>query len=240
LASKHIDIITSQNVVITYDLADFGNRFLSNIIDLGLIYLFNYLRQILVLAGIGEFFMVENIMLIWIYHLTIITFFKGRTVGMRALGLRIMKPMGGEVAFSDLFLRWIVRPLDITFTVGALGSFLMLGSEKRQRLGDMLAGTVVVRSKQSVHFSLADILSFHNKNTNSPIKYPMVRHFQETDMLFIKNLLQNQAGYSSRVHYEAIIDCALHMGKILQLESQPADNKAFLQQIVNDYIVLTR
>lgn len=241
LASKTIDILTSQNVVITYDLATVGNRFISNGLDLGLVYLLNLLRHSIGLgSGISESFFAECIILVWLYHLLIVIFFNGRSVGMRVTGIHVLKPGGGNVEFADLFLRWIVRPLDITFTVCALGVFLMLGSEKRQRLGDMLAGTAVVRNKHQIHFSLSDILAFHEKSDVQSVKYPAVKHLAEQDMLMVKNLLNNEAGYSLQVHRDLLYECRERMAELLGLTDTDEDPQYFLQSLVNDYIVLTR
>lgn len=179
-------------------------------------------------------------MYIWLYHLAFVVFFGGKTLGMRLTHIRIQKPDGTAVDFSELFLRWIMRPLDITLSVGALGVFLMLGSEKRQRLGDIFAGTVVIKEQAQLHFSLTDILRMHQKAPNTEVKYPLVKHLTEQDMLLVKNLLQNVSGHASQVHHNAIVDCAFKIGTLLQLQDRPNDHRGFLQQVVNDYISLTR
>jgi uncharacterized RDD family membrane protein YckC len=228
-------------VVITYELASVLNRLISNGIDLIGVYLINYIRHLADGSIIDpRSFVVEGIFLIWFYHLLVAIFFRGKTIGMRAMGLQPIKPAGGNVEFSDLFLRWITRPLDITLTCCALAVFLMLGSEKRQRLGDMLAGTVIVRKKHSIHFGLNDILAFHEKATTENIRYPEVRHMAESDMLLIKNLLHNQGSYSNSVHESAMAQCSARMADLLGLDYPPSDHKGFLQTLVNDYIILTR
>jgi len=227
--------------VITYELATVANRMVSNLLDTILVYVINFL-----VAQFGDgysnpgYYMLSSIGFVWLYHLIVAIFFRGITAGMRATGLKPMKPGGGNVEFSDLFLRWVTRPLDITLSFGALGIFLMLGSEKRQRLGDMLAGTVIVHKRHSMHFSLRDIISFHEKTHTEDVKYPGVKYVKESDMLLIKNLLYNQAGYNRQTQEMALQECAGKMTELLNLDIQPADNRGFLQQLVNDYIVLTR
>lgn len=191
-------------------------------------------------SGFGPNYFLENIGLIWLYHLIFVVFFRGHTLGMRIVHIRIQKPDGSPVVFSELFLRWIMRPLDITLSVGALGLFMMMGSEKRQRLGDVYAGTVVVKERPQLHFSLSDIERMHANKPTDEIKYPMARHLKEEDMLLVKNLIQNTSGHSSEVHYSAIVDCAFAIGSLLRIENRSANHKEFLQQVVNDYIQLTR
>ncbi len=240
MAIRNIDILTSQNVVISYELATLGNRLSSNFIDLLVVYGINFIRTELADGGLNPSFMFLSILFIWAYHLVFAIFFRGNTLGMRAVGIKVMRPGGGNVEFSDLFLRWITRPLDITLSSGALAIFLILGSEKRQRLGDMLAGTVVVHKKHSMHFSLKDILMFHEKTNTEGVQYPGVRHIRESDMLVIKNLLNNQNDYSFAVHKKAMEACSDRMAELLGLDTKPQNTQVFLQTLVNDYIILTR
>ena len=239
MAQKTIDIITSQQVVVTYELAGLGSRFLSNAIDIFVVYSFNAILQIVLQQGLGDLFLIQSIGMVWFYHLVFVLFFRGNTLGMRALKLSIVKPSGGEVSFDELFTRWIFRPIDITLTLVVLGSFLMLGADKSQRLGDILAGTVVVRNKQTLSFEFQDILKFHQQSSDTVVKYPKVRHFSEADMLMVKNILQNQAGYFRDAHIDAMYACATRMAELMQVE-MPADKQGFLQQLIQDYVAITR
>lgn len=227
-------------MLLSYELASVANRLSSNIIDLAIVYILNLLRIIVFSSGFPATYFVENIALIWLYHLVIVVFFRGLTPGMRIVHIRIQKPDGSPVVFSELFLRWIMRPLDITLSVCALGLFMMMGSEKRQRLGDVYAGTVVVKEKPQLHFSFTDILRMHTSKPMEQVQYPMARHLKEEDMLLVKNLIQNSSGHSSDVHYAAIVDCAFTIGTLLGVENRSSNHREFLQQVVNDYIQLTR
>jgi uncharacterized RDD family membrane protein YckC len=239
MAQKTIDITTSQQVVVTYELAGLGNRLLSNCIDIFIVYALNLIVLAVMQEGLSDLFLIQSIGLVWFYHLVFVLFFRGNTLGMRTMKLHIVKPSGGEVAFDELFTRWIFRPIDVTLTLGVLGSFLMLGTDKSQRLGDILAGTVVVRNKQTVNFDFEDIMKFHQQSSETAIKYPKVRHFSDSDMLFVKNTLQNQAGYFRDAHIDAVHACAMRMADLLQIEV-PADKQGFLQQLIQDYVALTR
>jgi uncharacterized RDD family membrane protein YckC len=242
LASKTIEISTALNVTVTYELGTVLQRVLAGLLDSVFVWVFNLLRWLIwppntidpaYIIGMGLFF-------IWVYQLFIIVFFKGRSAGMRIMGIRIMGLDGKNLEFSDYFLRWIMRPIDITISFCAVGIFSMLSTEKRQRLGDILAGTAVVKQKPISHFTLKDILSFHQNTGTAAVKYPQVRFVDEANMLFVKNLLQNQAGYSLEVHKNALDMAADNLCKLLQLDEKPFDARSFLNQLVNDYIVLTR
>jgi uncharacterized RDD family membrane protein YckC len=74
----------------------------------------------------------------------------GQTFAMKWFGLRVISKGGGQATMTQLFIRWISLLLDSApwmwpFT-GLLGLIVMLCSRHRQRIGDHLARTLVVRT----------------------------------------------------------------------------------------------
>jgi uncharacterized RDD family membrane protein YckC len=102
-------------------------------------------------------FMVAWFLLDWGYFIFFETIWSGQTLGKRALGLRVIQESGVRIGFLHAALRNLARPFDRLpamlfglagpgfYAVGGLCAFL---SESHQRLGDMLAGTVVVRERR--------------------------------------------------------------------------------------------
>jgi len=77
---------------------------------------------------------------------------QGQTLGMKLLGLRVIS-MGGDPAnLAQLFIRWICLIFDaIPYTwpfTGLVGFVVILSSRHRQRIGDHLARTLVVSTRQ--------------------------------------------------------------------------------------------
>lgn len=68
----------------------------------------------------------------------------GRTLGMRLLGIKVVRAEGGEPSMAQHFVRWILLLVDGLFA-GLVGLIVILASDRRQRVGDMAAGTLVVR-----------------------------------------------------------------------------------------------
>ncbi|MFJ5991353.1 RDD family protein [Lentzea sp. NPDC092896] len=68
----------------------------------------------------------------------------GSTPAMRWLGIRITTLRGGEPSLRDYFVRWLLMVVDGLF-MGLVGAVLIAVTPRHQRLGDMVAGTVVVR-----------------------------------------------------------------------------------------------
>lgn len=76
-------------------------------------------------------------------------FWKGQTVGKWMLGLRVMDMTGLELQFSQVVIRNLLRIFDQLPACGLVGGVTMLASKHRQRLGDLAAGTAVVRDRRS-------------------------------------------------------------------------------------------
>lgn len=69
----------------------------------------------------------------------------GKTVGKRLLGIRVVPIDGGPLGFGAVLTRNLLAGIDAAFFY-LVGLTAMATSPHRQRLGDRVAGTVVVRS----------------------------------------------------------------------------------------------
>lgn len=84
----------------------------------------------------------------WGYAIVLEGLWSGQTVGKRLFGLRVIQESGVRVGWLQAFLRNLARPVDrlpIFYLVGGLSA---LFTPSQQRLGDLLAGTVVVRERR--------------------------------------------------------------------------------------------
>lgn len=74
----------------------------------------------------------------------------GKTLGKLIAGIRVTDVNGGKASFNQALIRNILRLVDgLLFYI--VGIVLILRSDRRQRLGDRVAGTVVVRSHKAGH-----------------------------------------------------------------------------------------
>ena len=71
----------------------------------------------------------------------------GQTVGKRVLGLRVSARDGSEPSAGQVAARTALRLVDILPALYLLGFIVMLVSSAHQRIGDLAAGTVVLRSE---------------------------------------------------------------------------------------------
>jgi len=82
----------------------------------------------------------------FIYWVSIPYAYGGQTFGMRLLRLRVISKDGVKASMAQLFLRGIFLIVD-TFIFGLVGLITMASSRYRQRVGDHVAGTIVVSAE---------------------------------------------------------------------------------------------
>jgi uncharacterized RDD family membrane protein YckC len=73
---------------------------------------------------------------------------QGQTAGKRMLGIRVMDRDGLPIHFSQIVVRNLLRPVDMLPAFYLVGGLVALGSRYGQRVGDLAANTVVVRTRQ--------------------------------------------------------------------------------------------
>lgn len=96
------------------------------------------------------FFLVE-----WGYYIVFETLWNGQSPGKRALSLRVVKQTGVPIGFVDSLLRNLVRAADWLPIGGCVGAIVSGLDPKFRRLGDLVAGTVVVGEERTALAALA-------------------------------------------------------------------------------------
>jgi uncharacterized RDD family membrane protein YckC len=89
-------------------------------------------------------FIFLNFLLSILYAILLEWFWHGQTLGKRLLRLRVMDARGRQLTFSQIVVRNLLRVLDSFPTFYLLGGAVAFFSQRGQRLGDMVADTVVV------------------------------------------------------------------------------------------------
>ena len=89
------------------------------------------------------------------YSLLCEVFNNGQSVGKRLMHLRVVQIDGSEPTIGSYLLRWLLYPVDVGFS-GGIGLVCALVTKNRQRLGDLAAGTMVIKERdyRRLHVSL--------------------------------------------------------------------------------------
>jgi uncharacterized RDD family membrane protein YckC len=244
---KTIEITTTQNVTIEYELAALHERIRAWVLDL-VIFMFGWgILSQLIRGILGSFSEVASIILVilgfsgfFLYHIIFEIWNLGQTPGKKALSIKVVRLDGNDPEWGDVVLRAFLHLVDSLFCLGAIGSVLIKTTGKSQRFGDMAANTTVIKLFNSrFEFRLEDILSISSLQNYTPV-FPQVRKLTEHDMLFIKNVLSRHAMYPNQAHHEVVEDLVTHLMPILGIDKRPDNRLEFLKTLLRDYIVLTR
>ncbi|HVM64798.1 MAG TPA: RDD family protein [Acidimicrobiales bacterium] len=147
-------IVTPEAVVLSFDTAGVGSRIIAMAIDLaiqgaaallvvGAAALFGATRLGLAGVYVGLFLVVFG------YPIGLETLWRGRTVGKAVMGLRVVTVEGAPIRFRHALVRGALGLIDFWFTSGAAAVLCVLGTKRNQRLGDIAAGTLVLRERSS-------------------------------------------------------------------------------------------
>jgi uncharacterized RDD family membrane protein YckC len=191
-----IAITTTQNIELEYDLASLGERIVARILD-GLI-LVAYLLMILAIIGFSNVggFITENVWIVFalalpyiFYDLVSEMLLNGQSVGKKVMGIKVISLDGGQASTSQYLIRWLFRLIDFTFSSSLLALIMVAATEKRQRLGDKVANTTLVKTKPRSSFQ--QTLFTPTAETNYVVSYPEVVNLRDSDMQLVKEVLIN-------------------------------------------------
>jgi len=244
---KQIEITTAQKVTIQYELATLRDRILAYIVDMIILVITLILLGILVSLVAYESSEMMTILYVMVlapvfllYTLVFELVMNGRTPGKKALGIKVVKLTGGIPSFDDLLVRWVFRWLDIYTGLGAIAALLISAGDKSQRLGGLLSNTAVIKFKSSYGVRLSDIERMYESFEQYEPIYPGVTAFTDDEMLLVKKLLKRNSFKSNDAHTNLVQDTAAAIGRKLAIEDIPRNKVSFLQQVLRDYVMLTR
>lgn len=245
---KTISFSTAQFVTIDYELAPTIYRVLASVIDYAALLIYTLIMGMIISTNAFELeikgITVLGILLIYLpymFYSPIIEYLtNGRSLGKLALGIRVVKADGEPAGLREYFIRWIFRVIDIW--IGGLGFLAILlssTSERRQRLGDVMADTVLIKIRDNQRYSLQDILNIKSSD-NHTVNYPAVTRFSDEDMLFLKNVILRVTKYPNEDNKKLAIDLANETSRLIGLPEVPQKKMEFLRTVLQDYVVLTR
>jgi len=104
------------------------------------------------------------------YPIALEWMWRGQTVGKRIFGLRVMDAGGRRLSFGQIALRNLLRFVDVLPLLYLAGGAALVLSKRCQRLGDMVADTVVVRQRKLVLPVMP--VSSGMQQFNSLLEYP--------------------------------------------------------------------
>ncbi|HZJ44114.1 MAG TPA: RDD family protein [Pyrinomonadaceae bacterium] len=186
LATEETLIIeTPERVPLHFALASIGNRFLACAIDHAL-QVFAIALVAVAFLIVADFSRLEGVMATapkWVYAVMILVLFlifsgyfaffewawRGQTPGKRWMKLRVIREDGRPITFWEAAVRNLLRSFDMLptmfYSIGLISVFV---TNRDQRIGDLVAGTVVVRERETEAPEFANVFA-------SPVSDPALR-----------------------------------------------------------------
>jgi len=178
-------IETPERVPLHFALASIGNRFIACAIDhtIQIVLLFSLVIIFMIIEGFSDFGNRLTSAPKWVIALLVIFVFvlmsgyfalfewiwNGQTPGKRWLKLRVIREDGRPIGFFEAMVRNLLRNFDIMpspfYSIGLISVF---ATERDQRVGDLVAGTVVVREREAEAPEFAEVFA-------SPVSDPALR-----------------------------------------------------------------
>ena len=198
---------------------------------------------------------------IMFYHFVLEITMNGQSIGKKILGLRVVDEFGGKPSFSQFIIRWLLRLSDVWIVIllfyiislMANGGFdnvqtvlivlfglgflvtdivLVVSSKKGQRIGDILAKTILIRT--NTKGNIEDTVFVEVADSYVP-SFPQIMQLSDKDINAIKSILETARKKGDFNMAEA----ASHKIKAhLRIESSmsPFD---FLEVLLKDYNYLS-
>ena len=153
VAVGRLEIETPDHVVLRYTLAGVGNRGYAALVDFGIAGILLVGLEVAYSAigspgfiTYGGFIQLFLFVLVWCYFIATEWLWNGQTLGKRLFGLRVITEDGSPARFVACFVRNLIRVVDFLPSLYGLGFVMIVFSKRSQRLGDLAAGTFVVRA----------------------------------------------------------------------------------------------
>jgi len=194
---RTINFETSQNVLIEYELAGLSDRVLAATIDSAILLAY-YIIYITILVStiqgasiVEEGFYIMYIILLLpalFYHLICEIFFQGQSIGKRQMGIKVAKGDGGSVSIGAYLIRWVMRLVEIAMFFGSLALLFIIISPMGQRLGDLMAGTVVIKVGKKEKLTFLKVPK--EPPADYRVSFPQVAVLRDTELELVRESLK--------------------------------------------------
>lgn len=249
-----VKITTSQNIDIDYEMAGLGDRIVARIIDYAIFYAV-FIACIMVYTGIQAgspiarragsnpfesltFIITMGIWfgLVVFYDLICELFLNGQSIGKRAAKIKVISLTGARPGVGQYLLRWIFRIVDFGLTGGTCAICCVAFSDNKQRVGDMVAGTTLIRTSLKNKF---EDLVFRPTPEDYVPTYTEVSQLTDRDITLIHDVIRN---FNRTRNSGLVYRLALRLKAVLNVTYPPEINEyQFLEIVLNDYnVIVTR
>ena len=162
------------------------------------------------------------------------TLWSGQTPGKRYVKIRVIRDDGRPVRLQQSTLRALLRPFDDLFFIGV---FAIVFNQREKRLGDLVAGTLVIQEEQPVQAAQLTVSKSARSLTQKILTDADISLLLPEDFAVIREYLQRRAGMTPNARNELSKQLASQVKQIIALEKLPAkvDANIFLEAVYQAY-----
>jgi len=246
-----VKLDTGFNIEVDFAISPFHKRLFAWIIDLMVCWLYIKimaalfdLPSLFIIIATWKFLGVLISAPVAFYHLICEIAFNGRSLGKMAMNIKVITAEGGQPSLGQYLLRWSFRMLDFpvfilwlqlsqelplwTFPLLFLGLFCVILTPMSQRIGDLVAGTIIIDLKNRT--SWEDTVFKEVESTYQP-RYPQVMQLSDRDVNTLKSIIEN---VKKKNDYDLSMRIAERIKSKLKMDSDQ-DSLDFLETLLKDY-----
>jgi len=231
-----IAITTTQNVAIEYETASVSDRILAALLDVLILAGYVIGMSILffgVFEARGRFGLALSVILylpVFLYDLICELSMDGQSIGKRQMKIKVIRLDGAQPNLGNYFLRWLFRFIDVSCSMGGIAILTLMINGKGQRLGDIAAGTTVIKIKPQA--TLADTILTQLEENYRPV-FAQAAQLSDQDLGIVKEVLDAMAAnpdLDDHLVNKAKTAIAAKIG--VETEMNP---RLFLRTVLKDY-----
>lgn len=241
-----VKLDTGFNIEVEFPISPFHKRLFAWLIDMFTLWM--YLRLMTAIVDIPmigwSWQYVVVIIPVFLYFPLLEVTLNGQTLGKMALRIKVITEEGGQPSIGQYLIRWLFRMIDFPWWLLAaivsqvipwwtlpllfLGLACVIFTPKSQRVGDLLAGTILIDLKNRT--SWEDTVFTEVESTYKP-RYPQVMQLSDRDINTLKSIIES---VRRKNDYDLAIRIGDRIKSKLKMESDQ-DAIEFLQTLLKDY-----
>jgi uncharacterized RDD family membrane protein YckC len=231
-----IRVRTTQNVFIDYPVGSVGDRILAYLLD----------RLILIVYSVGVLAAFTKLEIetsyVWLiffgvpwlfFSLLFEIFMDGQTPGKKVMKIKVVRLDGTPATIGDYLLRWIFAFVDIFILSGAVAVVMVAMGGKGQRLGDVVAGTSVIKLLE--HQQVTSQKVFVEPEEQYIPVFSQVTSLSDRDIELVRRALEANRDQGNMQPVIVVTD---KIKSLLNIETDMPPVK-FLYTIIKDYQTIT-
>ena len=237
-----IRVHTAQNVTLEYEVASLGDRIVAALLD-NLILIAWVLACFVIFSSIiGWNSTNTSVAFVWIlgilvgipyvfYNLICEVYFNGQSLGKKARDIRVMRLDGTAPRGGDYLMRWLLRIVDTSLPIvgGFVAIITIALNGKGQRLGDLAAGTTVIKIRPVAPTSIF-AAGLTAEEDYQPL-FPQAALLADHDVALVRQLLQRAAAQGN---YSLLSEVANKVKAITGIQTDLQD-EPFLRTVLRDH-----